>query len=130
MAEGALGPYSFTVGLQHSHGHPELILFGLPSAVTHQILSTAAEAIRCGSPIDLTQPTDELVEGYPCVFVKVLESEYQEHVGYARWYYQGNGFGLYQVVWSDRQGRFPWHPGASQAFRANQPVMGSPPPGH
>ncbi len=38
MAEGDLVEYAFTVGLFHSFKHPDLIVFGLPKTIAHQIL--------------------------------------------------------------------------------------------
>jgi hypothetical protein len=64
LAEGDDGPFSFTVGLFHTYKHPELIIFGLPSSVAHQVLQVAVDAIHDGKPIDMSQPTDELLEGY------------------------------------------------------------------
>lgn len=124
LAEDEEPPFSFSVGLFHTYRHPELIVFGLPSSVAHQVLTLSVKAIQRGKPIDLSVPTEELVEGYPCVFISVPESEYQEHVGFCRWFYEGNNFPLYQVVWPSRDGHFPWHIEASAPFRANQPVLG------
>ena len=115
--------YAFTVGLFQSYGHPELIIFGLSPKVAHQILAIAADAAKSGAPLDLTQPTDALINGYLCCFVEVPLTEYYEHVGYCRWYYQGNGFPLYQVVWPSRDGLFPWHDQATSGFKAAQPVL-------
>ncbi|NIK08936.1 hypothetical protein FHY11_002446 [Xanthomonas arboricola] len=42
--EGEQVGYSFTVGLYQTFGHPELIIFGLSSMVSHQILSIVADA--------------------------------------------------------------------------------------
>ena len=123
LAEGDLLPYSFTVGLFHSYGHPELIIFGLRSEVAHQILAIAADAAKSGAPLDLSQPTDELINSYSCCFAQVPLTEYRDHVGYCRWFYQGNEFPLYQIVWPSRAGLFPWHPDATPEFRSIQPVI-------
>ena len=124
LAEGEAPEYSFTVGLFHSYRHPELIIFGLSSKVAHQILTTAANAAKSGQALDLSQPTDELLNNYSCCFVEVPPSEYYEHVGFCRWYYEGNSFPLYQIVWPSRSGLFPWHSQAPEAFRVSQPVLG------
>jgi hypothetical protein len=124
LAESESGPYSFTVGVQHTYKHPEFIIFGLPSNVAHEVLQLAVEAVQRGQPLDLAAPTDELLEGYPCVFVQVPVAAYQENVGFCRWYYEGNGFVMHQIVWPNRAGHFPWHPEASASFRSNQPVLG------
>lgn len=124
FAEGDLPPYAFTVGVFETYKHPELIIFGLPREVAHQVLDLAVRALRSGAITDLSLPSDELLNGYPCVFVQVPESEYFEHVGYDRWYYEGNAFPLYQIVWPSRERKFPWHPDASEEFRRVQPVLG------
>jgi hypothetical protein len=125
-AEGDESPFAFTVGLFQTFGHPEFIIFGLASKVAHQILGLAVNAIRSGAPLDLSLPTDQLLEGYPCCFVRVPESQYHEHVGFAVWYYRGDSFPLYQIVFPSRDGHFPWHPEATASFRDFQPVLGRP----
>jgi hypothetical protein len=125
LAEGEEPSYSFTVGLFHSYKHPELIVFGLPANVAHQILHIAAEAIKNGTPIDLSLPTNEFLEGYPCCFVEVPAGHYRENVGFCRWFYEGDAFPLYQIVWPSREGYFPWHPAAAESFRSVQPVLGA-----
>ena len=124
FAEGTSPGFSFTVGNFQSCKHPEFIIFGLPSGVAHQVLDLAIAGLNSGAIFDLSVPTDELLHGYPCLFVRVPETEYHEHVGFCRWYYEGNDFPLYQIVWPSRHGNFPWHPAASDAFRAAQPVLG------
>lgn len=115
--------YAFTIGLFKSYGHPELIIFGLPGKVAHQILGLAADAAKAGNPIDLAQPTDALLQGYACCFAEVPKRQYYEHVGFCRWYYRGDGFPLYQVVWPSRTGLYPWDAEATPDFRAAQPVI-------
>ena len=124
------GPeYSFTVGLFHSFGHPELIIFGLSAKVAHQILEIMVDAAKAGTPIDLSKPTDELLNNYTCCFADVPHAQYHEHVGFCRWFYEGNHFPLYQIVWPSRAGLYPWHPDASAEFKAMQPVIAHAPLG-
>jgi hypothetical protein len=122
-AEGQEAGYAFTVGLFHTYRHPELVIFGLRDEAAHGILNLAAEAARTERPLDLAVPSDELIEGYQCCFVEVPKSNYQEYVGFCRWFYKGNGFPLYQIVWPSRSGLYPWHPDASQEFKLAQPVI-------
>lgn len=74
--------------------------------------------------MDLNALNGELLEGYSCCFVEVPRTAYYEHVGFARWYYQGDDFPLYQIVWRSRDGKFPWHASANENFRTVQPVLG------
>lgn len=130
LAEGDLPGFAFTVGNFESHNHPEFIIFGLRSEVAHRVLDLAVSGLKSGAIFDLSVPTYELLNDYPCVFVQVPEAEYQEHVGFCRWYYEGNNFPLYQIVWPSKDGKFPWHADASDSFRAAQPTLGHSPQGY
>ncbi len=119
-------PFSYTIGLFQTYGHPELLIYGLSEETSHAILCIAAEAAARGQPLNMNEPTDELLEGYACVFVPVPLEEYPEHVGFARWYYEGDNFPVAQIVWPSKEGYFPWHENAANSFRAVQPVLGQP----
>ena len=126
MAEGDLVEYAFTVGLFHSFKHPELIVFGLPKTIAQQILCVAADAAKAGAPLDISSHTEALLNNYTCCFAEVPREQYYEHVGYGRWYYQGNDFPMYQVIWPSKDGSFPWHAQATESLRAAQPVIARP----
>jgi hypothetical protein len=116
--------FSYTIGLFKSFSFPELMIVGLSSVASHSILTIAANAAREGKPLNVEEPTDALVEGYSCVFVKVPESKYADYVSSASWYYNGYDFPLYQVVLPSKAALFPWHPRAGEEFRSAQPVIG------
>lgn len=124
LGEDPYEPFSYTVGLFQTYGHPELLIYGLSREFAHAVLTTVADAAANGTAMNLNEPTDALLEGYSCVFVSVPPAEYPEHVGFARWYYDGDSFPVEQVVWPSQAGFFPWHPDASVEFRAAQPVLG------
>lgn len=117
-------PFSYTIGLFQTYGQPELLIYGLPREVAHAVLTIAAEAAAKDKPFDLNEPTYEFLEGYACVFVPVPLAEYPEHVGFARWYYEGDKFPVQQIVWPSKSRHFPWHANATDAFRSKQPVLG------
>lgn len=117
-------PFSYTVGLSYSYGHPEFVIFGLPSKVSYSILSALAEAAESGKMWPLNEPCNDLLEGYPCVFVKVPRERQYDYVFSALWFYAEHEFSLYQVVWPDSEGHFPWHPAADRSFQTEQPVLG------
>ena len=122
------GPgYAFTIGARHSFGLPEFLIMGLPHATAHTILDVALDAARSGAITDFTATTDALLQGHRCAFVRVPQEQYRDYVGYARWYYQGDDFTLYQIVWPSRDGHFPWDAAAGEAYAASQPLLGPAP---
>ena len=46
--------------------------------------------LKSGKIFDRALTTSELLNDYTCVLVEVPKSSYREHVGFCRWYYQGN----------------------------------------
>src|SRR5262249_711689 len=102
LEEDGLPSFAFTIGLFQTLQHPELIIFGLNRHLAHQILGIVATGLAEGRRLDLTQPTEDLLEKGSCVFVEVPRSQYREHVGFARWYYEGDGFPLAQIVYPNR----------------------------
>ena len=119
-------PFSYTIGLFQTFGHPELLIYGLPRDIAHSVLGIAAAAAARGQAIDLSRPTQELIEGCLCSFVPVPLAAYAAHLAAARWYHEGDAFPVQQVVWPSNTGQFPWHPEASSDFRSMQPVLGQP----
>jgi hypothetical protein len=119
--------FVYSVGLWQSLAHPELIVVGLQPKVAHQVINLAVEARKRGEPYDVRMPALNLLADVACEFVKVAQTHYRQYVGYCRWYYEGNGFELYQIVWPSREGIFPWDRSASASFVRAQPILGSPP---
>lgn len=116
--------FSFTVGLWHNFEQPEVLVFGLPDEVAHELLNAVADAADDGRKFLDQQRHEELLVGYPVRFVAVPAHAYAGHLGLARWAYEGDDFPCVQLVWPDKQGRWPWDAGARDGFRAAQPVLG------
>lgn len=116
--------FAYTIGLFHSFGFPELIVFGMPAKTAHGIFDTAARAAASGNPIPLNVPCDKFSDSYKCEFRRVPPYRYDEFVLSARWFYQHEDFPLYQVVWPSVEGYMPWHPKADLTFQESQPIIG------
>ena len=117
-------PFSYTVGLYQTFGASELIMFGLPDDTAHSILCIYANRLEQGQPISIDQPSHDLINDYPCVFVQVPRERYNDYVYSALWFYAEVEFPLHQVVWPNREDHFPWHVQAGHGFREVQPVLG------
>lgn len=104
------GPaYVFSVGIFHTLGHPEICIFGLSSTRTMgQIINSIGDLIKSGQSFDDWEASDEVLDGYSCLFRKVDPKFYREYLGYARWFYEGDEFPMLQCVWPDGDHNYPW----------------------
>ncbi|MBJ7287819.1 DUF4262 domain-containing protein [Williamsia sp.] len=111
-------PFAYTTGLT-SHGLPELLLYGLGSRTAASVLNTVAhrmvdgEAMLAGTTLDRV-----LAQGYEVTLVDVDDDS---DMYATRGLY--DEFTTLQVVFPDRDGRFPWDAGYGLSPCA-QPVKG------
>jgi hypothetical protein len=116
--------FAYTVGLFHNYKHSELIVFGLRPELMHSMLNIVAERIKAGRTFAPGDRLAEVIEGFEVTLRAVLlPKSFKEHVGYARWFYKGNAFPLFQVVWPDLHARFPGEPGTTGTFNRQQPML-------
>jgi hypothetical protein len=120
------GPeYAFSVGLFHTLGHPEVVLMGQRPAVAQDLINDLGARIRDGAKFEAGQHYEEIASNFPLAFVAVDTDHYRPYLGYARWFYRGNGFPALQCVWPDKKGLFPWEEGYDADFFEVQRVLGA-----
>lgn len=119
------GPaFAYSVGIQQTLNHPEIIVFGLNDPETMMyIINTVGDEIRKGASFEDWHESDEILNGYSCVFRWVSTESYPDYLGYAKWYYQPEGFDALQCIWPDKQHRYPWHPECHPSFKQRQPIL-------
>jgi hypothetical protein len=119
------GPgYSFTIGLWHNFEQPEVVVFGLPMEVAEELLNALADDADGGKRFLADERHEGLLVGYPVRFVAVPVELHGEFLGTAVWAYAASEFPCVQMVWPDKQGRWPWEPGVRDGFAQAQPVLG------
>ena len=123
LPEGDFPGFAYTVGLFKTFTHPEVLIYGISGDRAHRILNDLGDAIRAGHRFNAGQTDDTLLEGYSCTFRTIPPAQFREHLGFASWFYEGNEFPALQLVYPDRQGRWPWQAGVNEGFRLNQPVL-------
>jgi hypothetical protein len=114
--------WSFTVGLWHRLCQPEIVVFGLPDDVAHELLDLVADLAADGRRFLAGSVHDDLLEGYPVRFRAVPKAHFGAYLGAAVWAHEGDGFDAVQLIWPDKQGRWPWED-VREGFRALQPVL-------
>ncbi|WP_207426651.1 DUF4262 domain-containing protein [Pedobacter sp. SYSU D00535] len=121
-ASDYLPSFAYTVGLLKHFNHPELICFGMKEQVANQILNDAGELIRKGEVIK-TETNYDLFENSRAEFIKVDKRSIGDYFGYAISYYKTAELPALQLVWTDRNNRFPWEDGFEEVFRYKQPLL-------
>ncbi|MCA8964061.1 MAG: DUF4262 domain-containing protein [Planctomycetes bacterium] len=125
VAESARGPgYSYTIGMPYSFDHAEVIVFGLPPDVAEALLDAVADEAADGNKFAADGQHDGLLQGYPVKFFAVAKGWYPEFLETALWAHEGDGFDCVQLVWPDKQGRWPWRDDVREGFAEMQPVLG------
>lgn len=119
---GAVG-WAFTIGLEQTLGHPELVVFGLESALAHGLLNRAAASVRRGWRFAPGQRYDGLLEGYACAAREIDRRWHGVFLGNAQWHYRGDRFSALQLFWPDPAKRYPWEEGFAEAWRQDQPLL-------
>jgi hypothetical protein len=124
IEEDEEGPsFGYSVGLFHTYQHPEVVVFGLKVDLLHQIINALGREVAGGKQYRPGEESGNAIEGYSCAFLSVAPEWYSEYLGYALWFYKGDGFPALECVWPDKQQKYPWQQGFSEALRPKQPIL-------
>ena len=124
LEDGDQPNFSYSLGLWHTYKHPEVIIFGLDRDISGWILNEISRNLQAGGEeYQVGEYYPDFLEGFEITFFEVPKSQYQNHVGWDLWLYNGPNFPLIQCVWPGTDGIFPWEDGAPDWFRSWQPVL-------
>ena len=115
--------WAFTIGLFHSFGHPEILVFGLPRSAMLTLLGRLASNVREGERYLPGTTSERVLEGYECSFRPVHPRWFSPLLGYASWFYGDDGFACVQCLWPDRDGNLPDAPDFEPELRGTQPLL-------
>ncbi|HET6736328.1 DUF4262 domain-containing protein [Mycobacterium sp.] len=111
-------PFAYTIGL-HDRGLPELVVTGMPSALSALTLNAVARGAVDGI---VYKPGDH-IEIEQRMILEVVEVEHPDaHLNFAI-ALAGPQVRALQLVWADERGRWPWDARWSHG-RRRQPVLG------
>jgi len=103
--------FSYTIGLEESYSHPEIMIFGLKKDQMHDILSDLVNDIKEGREFEPDLKTSDVVSGNFEVIFKPLKQElFSEYAGTAVDYYK-KPFRAYVMFWPDKHNILPTEAG-------------------
>lgn len=112
---------AYTLGL-YERGLPELLVFTLPAQVAGMLLNEAAELLKRGE-LSLDAPCTQLAN-LPVAFVAVSPEDAADYIVQAN-NRANRSLPVWQMVWTDTQGNFPWDAEFEARFQGKQPLLGS-----
>jgi hypothetical protein len=118
-----LPSFSYSIGLIESYQHPELICFGLSTDLMHTLINDVATLIKQGEKIELGKNYDNIFANSDAQFVQADAKNVPDYFKLALKYYQLDQIPAMQLVWTDRENRFPWDTGFEEEFVYKQPLL-------
>ena len=81
------GPgFVYSVGMMHTLGHPEIIMFGLDINLMGSVINGMGKEVRGGRRFDEPGLYEGLLERYACKCIAVDERQHEEYLGAAMWH--------------------------------------------
>jgi hypothetical protein len=118
-------PFAYSVGLQKTYDHPEIICFGMPIKLSHQIINDVAEIIKKDGKIKPNTEYTNIFKDSRAIFLPVKKNNIEGYLYVAIGYYGSNNFEALQLIWTDRNNKFPWEKGFEEEFEFYQPLLNS-----
>ncbi|WP_326562779.1 DUF4262 domain-containing protein [Micromonospora sp. NBC_01796] len=117
---GGAVEFAYTVGLWHTFRRPEIVMFGLDGeGMQHWLNACVALGRERGWP-EPGEPFEGVLEGFATQLRPVDDSWRDALFGTAHRFYGGVAVPVQQLVWPDRDGRWPWDDRATASSRNRQ----------
>jgi hypothetical protein len=118
-----LPSFAYTVGLWKNFRHPEIISFGLTTKTLHLILNDAGGIAKAGHKVEVGKNYDDFFKNGHTQFLDVDSRNIADYFGQAINFYNSDTFPAIQLVWTDRNNKFPWENDYEKEFEFRQPLL-------
>ncbi|MBN9295702.1 MAG: DUF4262 domain-containing protein [Filimonas sp.] len=119
-----LPPFVYSIGLFQKFGHPEIICFGLKTDVMATIINEVCRLAKAGERFVPGKLYPGFLQDYSIQFVEVAKEYYPNYLGYGGWFYNMSfEFPALQLIWPDKDHRFPWETEFNPDWKRRQPIL-------
>jgi len=115
--------FTYSIGLWETYKHPEIICFGLPDKLGHEIINDVADIIKQRTKFNIGENYTDIFKDSTAIFLKVDERNIDDYFGVALEYYGHQQFEALQLIWTDRNDKFPWEENFEAKFLHSQPLL-------
>ncbi len=123
-ADNYLPAFAYTIGLYEKFNHPEIICFGLSTDLLGWMLNHARDLVKDGEVVVPGKLYSGFLKGYEVQFLPVDQAHYADYLGYGGWYYDMDfDFPVLQLVWPDKEHKFPWEDDFNPDWKFKQPLL-------
>lgn len=123
LDQGDSPGWAYSIGLHRTFSHPEIVIFGQKLDLMHSMINSIGDDIRAGKTFEIDGRYPDLIEAYSCTFKPVRPVWYEPFFGFANWFYDGFEYPVWQCVWPDFDGCFPWESDFDEDFSGLQPLL-------
>jgi hypothetical protein len=120
-------PFTYSIGMIPTLGHPEIVIFGLDHKLSATIINIIGKEIRGGRSFREPGLYEGLIEHFACKIHAVSPVNHKDHFGFALWHQHHIGasapFEAVQLLWPDKAGLFPDEPGCHPGAIRMQPLL-------
>lgn len=118
-----LPSFAYSIGLWQKFKHPEIICFGLRNQTLHSVINDVADIVKSGQTIEANKIYNDIFENSRAEFLKVDKRNLDNYFGKAIGFYNSKKFHALQLVWTDRNDKFPWEENFEEKFLHDQPLL-------
>ncbi|KLT70408.1 MULTISPECIES: DUF4262 domain-containing protein [Flavobacterium] len=118
-----LPSFAYSIGFWQKYRHPEIICFGLSNSLLQTLINNVAEIIKENESIIEGKNYPDIFENARAEFLKVHPDNISDYFGSAINFYEKEDFPAFQLVWTDRNDKFPWEENFEEEFRHKQPLL-------
>lgn len=115
--------FAYSVGLVETYNHPEVICFGLGQKILHEIINDVAEIIKKEGEVDPEREYENVFKNSRAKFLKIDQRNIQDYFGLAIEYSGSQKITALQLIWTDRNNKFPWEIDFESEFKYMQPLL-------
>lgn len=116
--------FAYTIGLHQQFNHPEIICFGLVLETMQILLNEIKNCIEEDKAFEAGKNYEGFLQkGFPITFIPVDKVFYPEYLGTAIEFYETEDFSCMQMIWPDKQKKFPWDKGFNKELENMQPLL-------
>lgn len=101
-----LPAFSYTIGFTETLNHPEIVMSGIDSKLSHLLLNDIGNLIKNGQVFNHGDHSYQVLKNYWVKFESVRNENISEYFAAANNRYGTGKFKALQCIWPDRDGNF------------------------